>query len=792
MSDDECTGGASCAPQKCNVAEGKCETELAPITTACLEDGGTVCDGDGSCVECNVDADCSSRNAVCVDQACAACVLGDARCDGDEAQTCDVTGSWIAEATCALGCSAGACALPYATWRMPNAPLPEATKLPFLDGVPNERQLVVTDGGLTVTDSITGLVWANEEVLPNASWTDAKAYCANLSLAGNDDWRLPTRLEGATVNGWAREGLGYDTIIATSWYSFWTASTQAANGQHWAMHDDWDGFAAYHVESDTNQAVRCVRGATTALAQRYTVRGSDNTVQDNGTKLRWTHTPSQPQPVSWSQATSICSGLSTASTAVGSWRIPTVPEMLTLIDETVAQTSVGAVPALDPGTFPKATLPPHASYWTATRWASESEYLNGNDAANAHFVDGNTGGTWYADPATGTNAVWCVHDDACAPGDKRCTGEEPELCDANGSWVVDGAACSAQSCVAGACTGDCSPGTSSCLGDVAHTCDPSGHWTDVNCALGCSVGACALPYATRTMPNAPVPNGTMLPFLGALPNKRQLSSTDGGLTVTDALTGLVWTNEEASPQAPWASAKAYCANLVLAGSDDWRLPTRLEGATVNGWAREGLGYATTIATTWYSFWTGSTEPTNGQHWAMHDDWDGFAAYQADTDTNQAIRCVRGAPRRLAQHYSVRASDDTVLDNGTGLRWTHAPSQPGAVSWSVAKATCSGLDTADTMAGSWRIPTVPELLTLVDETVPQVLEGAVPAQDPAMFPPATLPPHGVYWTATRWASPAAHLSGDDSASVHYVDGNTGGTWYSDPASGTHSVWCVHAK
>ena len=47
------------------------------------------------------------------------------------------------------------------------------------------------DGG-TWRDPTTGLVWENPPDGPTWIWDDAVGHCSGLSLAGHDDWRLPT------------------------------------------------------------------------------------------------------------------------------------------------------------------------------------------------------------------------------------------------------------------------------------------------------------------------------------------------------------------------------------------------------------------------------------------------------------------------------------------------------------------------------------------------------------------------------------------------------------------------
>ena len=65
---------------------------------------------------------------------------------------------------------------------------------------------VVKNGGrfiidkTTVTDTMTGLMWAAGDNGADISMVDAQAYCDNYTGGGHDDWRLPTQDELATLS----------------------------------------------------------------------------------------------------------------------------------------------------------------------------------------------------------------------------------------------------------------------------------------------------------------------------------------------------------------------------------------------------------------------------------------------------------------------------------------------------------------------------------------------------------------------------------------------------------------
>src|SRR5688572_14259333 len=51
----------------------------------------------------------------------------------------------------------------------------------------------------TVTDNVTGLMWQRNIDSVLRAWADSGTYCANLPLAGHDDWRLPSLNEFQTI-----------------------------------------------------------------------------------------------------------------------------------------------------------------------------------------------------------------------------------------------------------------------------------------------------------------------------------------------------------------------------------------------------------------------------------------------------------------------------------------------------------------------------------------------------------------------------------------------------------------
>lgn len=118
-------------------------------------------------------------------------------------------------------------------------------------------------------------------------------------------------------------------------------------------------------------------------------------------------------------------------------------------------------------------------------------------------------------------------------------------------------------------------------------------------------------------------------------------------------------------------------------------------------------------------------------------------------------------------YDCAGAPVTILDRDTKLTWQQAP-DPTARTWDDAKTYCAALTLG---GGVWRVPTVTELQTIVDE---QVL---APAIEENVFPGTSSLPH---WTSTAAAGQAG--------SAWYVDFNDGSAGY-QAASKTAPVRCV---
>ncbi len=119
---------------------------------------------------------------------------------------------------------------------------------------------------------------------------------------------------------------------------------------------------------------------------RYSI--ANGTVTDTATKLVWQQAV-DPGTYTWAGAKSYCAGLSLAG---GGWRVPSMKELMTLVDFSVGPPG----PTIDAAAFPNT---PADYFWSSSPLAGQSSY--------AWLVFFSIGGTGY-NGVTYTLRVRCV------------------------------------------------------------------------------------------------------------------------------------------------------------------------------------------------------------------------------------------------------------------------------------------------------------------------------------------------------------------------------------------------
>jgi hypothetical protein len=213
-----------------------------------------------------------------------------------------------------------------------------------------------------------------------------------------------------------------------------------------------------------------------------------------------------------------------------------------------------------------------------------------------------------------------------------------------------------------------------------------------------------------------------------LPHPQNYADLGNG-AVRDNVTCLVWEKANPSTQGTWQASADRCTALGTsnyAGFNDWRLPTRMEMASLIDPTLGRTAYASPPFTTTSgahatgSYWWETIQGINGANLAWGYGANGMTsnAYSL-AGTNFVARCVRGngtgeAPNALAveppNHYTVVNGETT--DNYTGLVWQSGFSPPPTMAWADAPAYCASL----TLNGhtGFRVPTLGELSSTVNE------------------------------------------------------------------------------
>jgi uncharacterized protein DUF1566 len=271
----------------------------------------------------------------------------------------------------------------------------------------------------------------------------------------------------------------------------------------------------------------------------------------------------------------------------------------------------------------------------------------------------------------------------------------------------------------------------------------------------------------------PMPN----PASVGLPNPSDYTDEGDG-TVHDNVTGLLWQKaiDATAQKLSWDAAKSYCAALPLAGHT-WRLPTRIELLSIVDFTRVGPAIDTKAfpgvpggAYHWTSSpWVVSQIATKPQYSWIVNFYEGLTSNAGARDGAEFARCVSTSKQGpMPNQYTLLAGGE-VQDNETGLIWVQATS-PETHTQTDALSYCQNLGLN---GHTFRLPSVKELSTLVDENPP--ITAVSPAINKTMFPDTKA--NGWYISSSKWAGPA-DKSSSGAWALNYEDG------FTDPGYSNH--------
>jgi hypothetical protein len=221
------------------------------------------------------------------------------------------------------------------------------------------------------------------------------------------------------------------------------------------------------------------------------------------------------------------------------------------------------------------------------------------------------------------------------------------------------------------------------------------------------------------------------------------------------------------------------------------MATRVELASINDFTLSGAKFPAPLSATGGFFKTGSewvlTTRQIGAGAGTDFGWaynfsDGIVSNARSGATGDKVRCVRGggddaydtAPGAIAvappNQYTVIATGE-VRDNYTGLVWQQDYSA-ATMAWADAAGYCAGLTTG---GHTWRLPSIRELATLVDEA------QVAPSINRTMFPNTRYGSRSNNW---YWASHRAAGNATAAWALNFDDGFTG---FNAGASGAWNYW-----
>lgn len=266
-------------------------------------------------------------------------------------------------------------------------------------------------------------------------------------------------------------------------------------------------------------------------------------------------------------------------------------------------------------------------------------------------------------------------------------------------------------------------------------------------------------------------------YTGNVPNY----TDNGDGTVTDNVTGLIWSQELSRESMSWSEALAYCKKLKTGKYKDWRLPTVKELWSIRdysqGWPWIDTDYFHLVGDgseqRQHHSWTSNlylvkseyqNQQVQGDPAFIVNDWTGHIKAMSGA---RFVRAVRGNTN-YGNNDFVDNGDATVSDNATGLMWAQNDNGK-ALNWEDALEYANNA----TIAGytDWRLPNVKEINSIADYS------GVFPSMNTNYFNLTELTnakgqkDYPFYWTSTSNSYiQALHIEPGDTES-DFVPGYT---------------------
>ena len=264
-----------------------------------------------------------------------------------------------------------------------------------------EYELINQEGVEIIIDHTTGLSWQRRPEEVQRNWSEAIDYTDGLKLSSYTDWRLPEKQELQTILSYGSYPSPLiDPPAEKDWESThqkicaWTLTTPnfpSLNAKVICLEDNQGKLSDKYKKN----YVYAVRGPAITYG-KYQDNGN-GTITDNMTGLMWQAIEARPKK--WEQSLAYCQQLELGG--FKDWRLPTIKELSTLVNEGPA------TPSIDTTFFPAARP---AAYWSSTTFTGHPGFAwyvsfdngrryNGGYKARRYFVRAVRGGLIASSPA---------------------------------------------------------------------------------------------------------------------------------------------------------------------------------------------------------------------------------------------------------------------------------------------------------------------------------------------------------------------------------------------------------
>ena len=656
------------------------------------------------------------------------------------------------------------------------------------------------NGDGTITDNVTDLIWQQSadtdgdgdiDAADKMSFANAGPYCENLVYAGNDDWQLPTikqlysliDFEGKDPSGYeGADTSGLVPFIDTDYFDFAYGDTNANEriidsqyasstlyvsgaGEQLLFGVNFadgriKGYGLSLFGRDKTFSVACVRANDSYGVNDFSDTG-DATITDSATGLMWAQNDSgssAPDGLNWEEALAWVTAQNEANyLGYSDWRLPNVKELQSIVNYSRSPDTTDSA-AIDPlfnasAITNEAGQTDYAFYWSSTTHANWTD-TPGSAGAYVSFgrAMGYMDGAWSDVHGAGAQRS----DPKSGDPDDYPTGNGPQgdairiynyarlVRDVDAAETPALATTIYLPVISNAATDD-TPVDEPDESEVASPLVDTGQGTcyDNSELIDCPAAGEAF-YGQDAQYTGNTPSYT--------DNGDPSTGSGQAGSITDNVTGLVWTQNLSDASMPWSDASDYCESLTVGSVTDWRLPNVKELWSIRdfstGWPWVDTDYFYLVGDgsqgaqqhSWSSnYYLVDTEEAVENVAFIVNDWTGHIKA---LDGNRFVRCVSGDEYGINDFENN--GDSTITDNATGLMWAQNDSGT-AMDWGTALAYAE--DATDAGYDDWRLPNVKELQSIADYS------GVFPAIDSTMFDVSEITneagnaDYPYYWTGT---------------------------------------------